>query len=149
MRAVAQRVSAAHVAVDGRRVGEISAGLLVYLGAGQQDGTEQVRWMANKLAGLRIFAGEDGRMTLDVREAGGEMLIVPQFTLYGDVRKGRRPSFEAAGPPEQARALFEQVCQALVELGLCVASGQFQAHMDVHCAVDGPVTILIDSDRVF
>lgn len=149
MRAVAQRVCAAHVTVDGDCVGSIGKGLLVYLGAGREDGAEQVRWMANKLAGLRIFAGDDGRMTRDLRDTSGEVLVVPQFTLYGDVRKGRRPSFEAACAPEQAKTLFMQVCAALEQLGLAVAAGQFRAHMLVQSEVDGPVTILIDSDRAF
>lgn len=149
MRAVAQRVSSARVIVAGDVVGEIGPGLLVYLGAGRRDGEAEADWMAAKLAGLRIFADEADRMSRDVREAGGSVLVVSQFTLYGDVRRGRRPSFDDAGEPERARELYERACAKLRELGLSVATGRFRAMMDVQCSVDGPVTILIDSEKQF
>lgn len=149
MRAVAQRVNQAHVTVADEVVGQIGRGLLVYLAAGHTDGHAEVDWMANKLAGLRVFADESERMTADVRDVGGAVLVVPQFTLYGDVRRGRRPSFDAACPPERARVLFDDTCEALRCLGLVVATGRFQADMAVHGVVDGPVTILIDSDKRF
>jgi D-tyrosyl-tRNA(Tyr) deacylase len=149
MRAVAQRVGSARVVVAGEVVGEIGRGLLVYLGAGKDDAEAQALWMADKLAGLRIFADDADRMSLDVRDAAGEVLVVSQFTLYGDVRKGRRPSFDGAAEPEGARVLYERVCERLAQLGLRVATGRFRAMMDVQCSVDGPVTILLDSDKVF
>ncbi len=149
MRAVAQRVSSARVVVDEEVVGEIGHGLLVYLGAGKNDAEAQATWMAEKLAGLRIFVDDVEHMSRDVREAGGQVLVVSQFTLYGDVRRGRRPSFDQAGEPERARALYENVCEHLRALGLRVETGRFRAMMDVQCSVDGPVTILIDSDKVF
>lgn len=149
MRAVVQRVSSAHVEVDGEVVGRIGPGLLVYLGAGKGDADSDADWMAGKLAGLRIFPDADDRMTRDVIEAGGEVLVVSQFTLYGDMRKGRRPSFDGAAEPVRAQALYETVCAKLGERGLRVATGRFRAMMAVHCVVDGPVTILIDSEKRF
>jgi D-aminoacyl-tRNA deacylase len=149
MRAVVQRVSSAYVTVDGARVGSIEAGLLVYLGAGAGDGDQEAVWMAGKIAGLRIFADEQGRMARDVHEAGGAVLVVSQFTLYGDVRKGRRPSFDAAAEPQRAEALYEAVCGHLRARGLGVETGRFRAMMGVHCVVDGPVTILVDSEKRF
>ena len=149
MRAVAQRVSAAHVTVAGETTGRIGPGLLVYLGAGKNDGEDDAEWMAGKLAGLRVFPDDQGRMSRDVTESGGAVLVVSQFTLYGDVRKGRRPSFDAAAEPERAQRLYERVCGALAERGLRVETGRFRAMMDVHCVVDGPVTILVDSEKRF
>jgi D-tyrosyl-tRNA(Tyr) deacylase len=149
VRAVAQRVKAAHVVVGDRTVGRVDAGLLVYLGAGRSDDDEAAVWMAQKLAGLRVFADDQGRMARDVMETGGGVLVVPQFTLYGDVRKGRRPSFDAAADPEPAERLYELCCSKLRERGLRVETGRFRAMMEVHCTVDGPVTILIDSQREF
>jgi D-tyrosyl-tRNA(Tyr) deacylase len=149
MRAVAQRVSSARVVVGSETVGAIERGLLVYLGAGHDDTDAEAVWMADKLAGLRVFADSSDRMSLDVTEARGGVLVVPQFTLYGDVRRGRRPSFDAAAEPERARALYEQVCASLSGKGLTVATGRFRATMDVQCSVDGPVTILIDSQKQF
>ncbi|MGD8860740.1 MAG: D-aminoacyl-tRNA deacylase [Myxococcales bacterium] len=149
MRAVAQRVSAARVEVDGEVTGAIGRGLLVYLGAGKEDTDDDVRWMAAKLASLRIFPDEQDRMSRDVAEADGAVLVVSQFTLYGDVRKGRRPSFDKAAPPETAREQYEAVCAALRERGLKVETGRFQAMMNVHGVVDGPVTILVDSKKRF
>ena len=149
MRAVAQRVGAAHVVVAGETVGRIGKGLLVYLGAGKADADQDAEWMAEKLAGLRIFADGDGRMARDVREQGGDVLVVPQFTLFGDVRKGRRPSFDSAADPGRAEALYHSVCSSLAVRGLRVETGRFRAMMEVHCVVDGPVTILVDSERRF
>jgi D-tyrosyl-tRNA(Tyr) deacylase len=149
MRAVAQRVKSASVVVADETVGAIAHGLLVYLGAGKNDGASQAEWMAGKLATLRVFEDAAGKMSRDVSEAGGSVLVVPQFTLYGDVRTGRRPSFDGAAEPKQAQALYETVCAKLRGGGLPVETGRFRAMMDVRCVVDGPVTILIDSDKRF
>lgn len=149
MRAVAQRVSSARVFVGEELVGAIERGLLVYLGAGKNDAESEAQWMADKLAGLRIFADASDRMSLDVIEAKGAVLVVPQFTLYGDTRRGRRPSFDDAAEPEHARTLYELVCARLRDKELLVATGRFRATMDVQCSVDGPVTILIDSEKQF
>jgi len=149
MRAVAQRVRSARVVVESDVVGEIGLGLLVYLGAGKGDSEGQADWMAGKLAGLRVFADEADRMSRDVREAGGAVLVVSQFTLYGDGRRGRRPSFDGAAEPELARKLYERVCEQLRGQGLTVATGRFRAMMDVQCSVDGPITVLIDSEKTF
>jgi D-tyrosyl-tRNA(Tyr) deacylase len=149
MRAVVQRVASARVEVEAAVVGQIGQGLLVYLGAGKGDTAEVVPPMAQKIETLRIFQDEAGKMSLSVRDVGGGVLVVPQFTLYGDVRKGRRPSFDAAAPPGLANALYEALCADLRGRGVQVATGQFRASMVVHAAVAGPVTILIDSDRAF
>ena len=149
MRAVAQRVTQARVDVDGRSVGAIEHGLLVYLGAGKRDRAEDPAWMAEKLASLRIFEDEQGKMSRSVQDVAGAVLVVSQFTLYGDVRRGRRPSFDAAAAPELAEQAYLAVCEALAGLGLRVATGQFRAMMRVHAVVDGPVTILIDSEKQF
>ena len=149
MRAVVQRVHRAEVQVDGVVVGAIGKGLLVYLGVGAGDGEAEAAWMALKLEGLRIFEDERQKMNLSVREVGGAFLVVSQFTLYGDVRKGKRPSFDAAMAPDRANALYERVCRTLRERGLVVEQGQFRATMNVGSEVDGPVTILVDSERAF
>jgi D-tyrosyl-tRNA(Tyr) deacylase len=149
MRAVVQRVARAAVIVDAETVGAIEHGLLVYLGAGKGDKAEEVEWMAQKIEGLRIFEDAAGKMNLTVADVKGAVLVVSQFTLYGDVRKGRRPSFDSAAPPEQARALYEDVCGALRSRGLPVETGRFRATMQVQAEVAGPVTILIDSQRAF
>ncbi|HEY8429425.1 MAG TPA: D-aminoacyl-tRNA deacylase [Sandaracinaceae bacterium] len=149
MRAVAQRVSEASVLVDGIVVGEIGRGLLVYLGAGKGDSGEDVELMVNKLAGLRIFPDDEGKMSRSVEEIGGALLVVSQFTLFGDVRKGRRPSFTDAAPPEEAERLYLRVVEGLRARGLRVETGRFRASMDVRSRVDGPVTILIDTRRTF
>lgn len=135
--------------VDGESVGSIGPGLLVYLGAAGDDTDADVPTMANKIAGLRIFKDDDGKMSRSVEDIGGEVLVVSQFTLFGDVRKGRRPSFTAAAGPDEARRLYEACIAALRERGLTVATGQFRAMMDVRSRVDGPVTILIDTKKVF
>jgi D-tyrosyl-tRNA(Tyr) deacylase len=149
MRAVAQRVCEARVDVDGQTVGRIGPGLLVYLGAGKRDRAEDPAWMAEKLAGMRIFADEQQKMSRSVSDVSGEILVVSQFTLYGDMRRGRRPSFDDAALPEPAECAYNAVCAALIARGLRVATGQFRAMMQVHAVVDGPVTILIDSERQF
>jgi D-tyrosyl-tRNA(Tyr) deacylase len=130
-------------------VGAIEAGLLVYLGAGKQDAPADPAWMADKLAKLRIFSDEQGKFAHSVLDIQGEVLVVSQFTLYGDTRRGRRPSFEGAAPPELAERAYLEVCEALRGLGLRVATGQFRAKMAVHAVVAGPVTILIDSEKQF
>jgi D-tyrosyl-tRNA(Tyr) deacylase len=149
MRAVVQRVSRASVTVSGETTGSIGEGLLVYLGAGRGDTQEQAEWMAQKVEGLRIFEDDAGKMSLSVRDVGGAILVVSQFTLFGDVRKGRRPSFDAAAPPERAEALYEHFCASLRARGLPVQTGRFRATMLVHAEVAGPVTILVDSERAF
>jgi D-tyrosyl-tRNA(Tyr) deacylase len=149
MRAVVQRVASARVEVEGAIVGQIAQGILVYLAAGKSDTAEVVPFMAQKLETLRIFQDEAGKLSLSVRELAGSVLVVPQFTLYGDVRKGRRPSFDAAAPPELAVALYDSLCAELRLRGLRVETGRFRATMSVHAEVAGPVTILIDSDRTF
>lgn len=149
MRAVVQRVRAAEVIVGDESVGTIDHGLLVYLGVGDGDGEREAQWMAAKIEGLRIFEDDAEKMSRAVGEVGGSVLVVSQFTLYGDVRKGRRPSFDRAAAPELANTLYERVCTALGERGLRVAKGRFRATMRVRAEVDGPVTILIDSERQF
>jgi D-tyrosyl-tRNA(Tyr) deacylase len=149
MRAVAQRVSEARVDVDAETVGRIGAGLLVYLGAGKRDSDAEPAWMADKLATLRVFEDEAGKMSRSLQDVSGEVLVVSQFTLYGDVRRGRRPSFDDAAAPDSAERLYVAVCSELSARGLRVATGKFRAKMQVHALVDGPVTILIDSEKVF
>ncbi|MCB9663725.1 MAG: D-tyrosyl-tRNA(Tyr) deacylase [Alphaproteobacteria bacterium] len=145
MRAVVQRVQQASVEVGGEVVGSIGPGLLVLLGIAPGDGEPEVAWMAGKLAGLRLFASDDGRMDRSVVDIGGAVLCVSQFTLYGDVRKGRRPSFVGAAAPALAEPLYRRTCEALETLGLPVARGVFGAHMEVRLVNDGPVTLVIDS----
>lgn len=149
MRAVVQRVRAASVEVDGQVVGSIGGGLLVLVGVGRDDGPEDVRYVAGKVKDLRVFEDTDGKMNRAVGEAGGSVLVVSQFTLYADARKGRRPSFDAAAPPGLARALCDNVVQELRAAGLPVETGVFQAHMLVRLENDGPVTVLLDSGRAF
>lgn len=149
MRAVVQRVSSASVRVDGAVVGQIGRGLLVLLGVSVHDGPADVTWMARKVAGLRIFPDDQGRMNRSVVEVGGAVLLVSQFTLYGDARKGRRPSFVEAASGAEAETLYEAVAQALREEGLPVEQGRFGAHMDVELVNDGPVTILLSSEGQF
>ncbi len=149
MRAVAQRVSEAVVRVEGEVVGSIDEGLLVYLGAGRGDGDAEVAYLANKIAGLRVFRDDEGKMSRSVEDVGGAVLVVSQFTLFGDVRKGRRPSFTRAEAPDRANELYEAVCARLSERGIPVQKGRFRAMMDVAAVVDGPVTILIDSEKLF
>ncbi|MDR0477266.1 MAG: D-tyrosyl-tRNA(Tyr) deacylase [Desulfobulbaceae bacterium] len=149
MRAVLQRVSQAEVEVAGETVAAILSGLLVFLGVGPNDGEADATWMADKIAGLRIFADDGGKMNRDVTEISGAVLVVSQFTLYGDCRKGRRPGFAAAAPPQLARQLYAAVIDRLRERGLEVAEGIFQAEMRVTLVNDGPVTLLLDSEKLF
>lgn len=149
MRSVIQRVRRASVTVQGETVGQIAAGLLVLLAVGQEDRAADLTWMADKLVGLRIFEDEEGKMNRSVLDVGGEILVVSQFTLYGDCRKGKRPSFSSAAAPEKAKELFEQSVEAIRSYGLKVETGVFQAEMDVELINDGPVTILLDSEKKF
>ena len=149
MRAVAQRVSRAEVEVEGEIVGRIDRGLLVYLGAAKGDAESDLDYIAQKLGGLRIFEDEAGKMSRSVLDIGGSVLVISQFTLFGDVRRGRRPSFDDAAPPDEARLRYEELVARLRALGLPVETGRFRAHMDVRSSVDGPVTILIDSRKLF
>jgi D-tyrosyl-tRNA(Tyr) deacylase len=143
-----QRVTGARVRVGDRVAGEIARGLLVFVGVGRDDGPGDVRYVASKIRDLRVFGGEGGRpMDRSVVEVAGAVLVVSQFTLHGDVRKGRRPSFDAAAPTEIARALYEDLVRQLKDVPLPVATGEFQAMMSVELVNDGPVTILIDSKR--
>ena len=149
MRAVVQRVSEARVRVDSEVVGEIQAGLLVFLGVGQEDTEKDVDFLAEKISNLRIFADEAQKMNLSLLDSGGAMLVVSQFTLHGDCRKGRRPAFIAAAPPEQAEPLYERFIAHVEKLGLRVAAGRFGAMMEVELVNDGPVTLLLDSKGAF
>lgn len=146
MRALVQRVSEARVTVDGTVRGAIGTGLLVLLGAAGGDGPAEADTLARKAAVLRVFPDADGRMNRDVREAGGGVLVVPQFTLYGDARRGRRPDFVRAARPEVAEPLFERFCATLAAEGVPVARGVFRAHMQVALVNDGPVTLLLEAD---
>ena len=145
MRAVVQRVTRARVTVDGTEVGAIGPGLLLLVGVHQADGAREAEWLAGKIANLRIFADESGKMNRDVRECRGSVLVVSQFTLYGDCEKGRRPSFLAAAPPALAEPVYERLVLELKALGVPVATGRFRADMQVELVNDGPVTLVIDS----
>ena len=147
MRAVVQRVQSARVLVDGRVTGEIGPGLLVFLGVTHNDAATDARFLAGKIARLRIFEDAVGRMNLSAADVSGSLLIVSQFTLYGDCRKGRRPSFDAAASPEQAQALYETFVAEVRALGLPAATGVFQAHMQVDLVNDGPVTLILDTAK--
>lgn len=149
MRAVVQRVSRAKVTVNTKLVGEIGPGLLVLLGVGQNDAEADADYLAEKLAGLRIFEDAEGKMNRAVGESGGAVLAVSQFTLYGDVRRGKRPSFDAAARPEQARRLYDHFVEKIRAAGLRCETGQFQEMMQVELVNDGPVTILLDSQKAF
>jgi D-tyrosyl-tRNA(Tyr) deacylase len=150
VRAVVQRVTSARVLVEGRVVGEIGRGLLVLLGVGHDDTAADVAYTAAKIRELRLFENAEGKpMDRSVTDIGGALLVVSQFTLYGDARRGRRPSFDAAAPPEEARGHYEAFVRELRAAGLAVATGEFQAMMQVELVNDGPVTILVDSRRLF
>jgi D-aminoacyl-tRNA deacylase len=149
MRAVLQRVSRARVAAEGRVTGEIGPGLMILLGVGRSDTPAVAASMAEKCANLRIFEDDQGKMNRSLLEVKGSALVVSQFTLYGDARGQRRPSFITAGPPELGKALYEEFCAALRKLGVNVATGIFQAMMSVELVNEGPVTILLDSDKTF
>ena len=147
MRAVVQRVASAKVVVAGEVVGAIGRGLLVYLGAGKGDADADRAYVLGKVLGLRIFENAEGKMDLSVTDVGGELLVVSQFTLYGDVRRGRRPSFDGAMAPEEAARAYEAFVEDARRAGVTVATGRFRAQMEVSSVVDGPVTIWIDSAR--
>ncbi len=147
MRAVVQRVSAARVRVDDRLIGEIGIGLLVLAGVEKGDGAGDITYIAGKVHGLRVFEGVDGKMNLSVADVRGEVLAVSQFTLCGDCRRGRRPSFDEAEVPAAARPLYDGLVRELRALNLKVETGEFQAHMQVELVNDGPVTLLLDSRR--
>jgi len=149
MRAVVQRVKGAKVDVEGKRVGEIGQGLLVFLGVGERDSEKDAEYLASKIARLRIFSDEKGLMNLSILDTGGALLVVSQFTLWADCVKGRRPSFTRAAVPDRAQELYEYFNLNLQKLGLQVATGVFQALMEVHLVNDGPVTILLDSEKTF
>lgn len=149
MRAIVQRVHGARVTVDGGSVGAIERGLLVYLGAARGDGSKDVQYTADKIAGLRVFPNDEGKMSLSVADTGGAILVVSQFTLFGDVRRGRRPSFDGAADPGDAERLYLEVVDALRHKGLTVETGTFRAMMLVDCVVEGPVTIQIDSRKLY
>jgi D-aminoacyl-tRNA deacylase len=149
MRAVVQRVSRASVRVDGKLVGEIGRGLLALLGVAEGDADADAAYLAEKISGLRIFEDEAGKMNLGVMEVGGAVLVVSQFTLFGDVRWGKRPSFDAAARPEQARAMYEHFVERVRAFGLRCETGRFQKMMEVELVNSGPVTILLDSKKLF
>lgn len=149
MRALIQRVKEARVDIAGDTVGRIGEGILVLLGAGEDDSEVDAEYLAEKILTLRIFEDPDGKMNLSVTDTGGSLLVVSQFTLYGDCRKGRRPSFDRAAPPEIAEALYEEFVSKLRAGGAHVETGRFRATMDVHLVNSGPVTLLLDSKKEF
>ncbi len=145
MRALVQRVSRSAVRVDGKTVSRIDAGLLILLGVGRNDGPDDLRFVADKCANLRIFENDAGKMHLSLLDTGGQALVVSQFTLYGDVRRGRRPGFTEAAPPDVAEPAYVRFCEALRGLGIHVATGVFGNHMSVEIQNEGPVTLLVES----
>ncbi len=149
MRAVVQRVTGASVTVDGETVGASERGLMVLLGVGAEDGPDDVTYMVNKISNLRIFEDSEEKMNLSLKDVGGQMLAVSQFTLYGDCRKGRRPAFTSAAPPAVAETLYEDFVTGIRQEGIRCETGTFQAHMMVRLENDGPVTLLIDSKKEF
>ena len=149
MRAVVQRVRSAAVTVDGEVVGRIARGVVVLVGIGREDGEADVAYVARKVRDLRLFEDEGGRLNRSLADVGGSALVVSQFTLYGDCRRGRRPSFDAAAAPREARPLYEALVRALRDSGTRVETGVFRAMMDVTLVNDGPVTVLLDSARTF
>jgi D-aminoacyl-tRNA deacylase len=149
MRAVVQRVSRAKVTVEGKVTGEIGTGLMILLGVGKEDTSAVATSMAEKMANLRIFEDAAGKMNLSLLDVKGSALVVSQFTLFGDVRGQRRPSFISAGPPDLGKRLYEEFCEALKKLGIPVGTGIFQAMMSVELVNEGPVTVLVDSEKTF
>ncbi len=149
MRAVIQRVLRGSVKVEGKIIGQIGAGLVILLGIGQDDGAEDIKYLAEKIVNLRIFEDDDGKMNLSALDQRLELLVISQFTLYGDCRKGRRPSFSEAAPPKDAEKIYENFVEEIERYGLKVETGEFQAMMDVELVNTGPVTMLLDSKRNF
>lgn len=149
MRAVVQRVNRAEVRVEGRLVGRIAAGMVVLVGIGSEDSREAGEWLAEKIVHLRVFDDDTGKMNRSLLETSGAVLCISQFTLYGDCRKGRRPSYDRAAPPEAARVLYESFVAALRSHGVRVETGEFRAMMEVELVNEGPVTLLLDSERLF
>lgn len=149
MRAVVQRVKEARVEVDGKVTGAIGPGLLVLLGVSRDDGNEQAAWLAKKIATLRMFPDKDDKLNLSVQDVGGAVLVVSQFTLWGDCKKGTRPSYTRAAGGDQAEPLYDAFCNELTEQGLSVGTGIFGAMMDVHLVNQGPVTLLLDTEKMF
>ncbi|GJM41157.1 MAG: D-aminoacyl-tRNA deacylase [Ardenticatenaceae bacterium] len=146
MRALLQRVTSANVTVDGRIIGQIKHGFVILLGVTHSDTTAEADWLASKITGLRLFEDEQGKMNLSLADVKGRVLVVSQFTLYGDARKGRRPSFTQAARPEQAKPLVDYFCERLRKSGLIVPTGQFGAMMQLNIANDGPVTLMLEKD---
>ncbi|MFW6022869.1 MAG: D-aminoacyl-tRNA deacylase [Halanaerobiaceae bacterium] len=149
MRAVIQRVKEASVSVDKDIIGAIDSGLLVFLGIGKEDSVDDIKYMVDKIVNLRIFEDEDGKMNLSTLDLKNDILIVSQFTLYGDCRKGRRPGFSSAALPDNAEKLYEEFLNEAEKTGLRIEKGKFQAYMNVELVNDGPVTLLIDSQKIF
>jgi D-tyrosyl-tRNA(Tyr) deacylase len=149
MRAIVQRVSRCRVTVESRSVGEIDTGLLVLLGVSKRDAEAAADYLVEKIVGLRIFEDNEGKMNLSLQDAGGALLVVSQFTLYGDVRRGKRPSFDEAARPEEAKRLYEYFVEKVRAAGIRCETGQFQAMMQVELVNSGPVTILLDSEKLF
>lgn len=149
MRAVIQRVLNASVEVDNEIIGKIGQGFLVLLGVGQEDDEADMKYIADKIINLRVFEDENEKMNLSINDVGGELLVVSQFTLYGDCRKGRRPSFDSAGEPKMAKELYEKTCKYFKDFGIKVETGRFAADMKVNLLNDGPVTLLLDSKKLF
>lgn len=147
MRALLQRVSSASVTVNGRTIGQIARGFVILLGVTHSDTTAEADWLANKIAGLRLFEDDADKMNLGLADVDGSVLVVSQFTLYGDARKGKRPSFTAAARPEQAEPLVDYFCEQLRQNGLTVATGQFGAMMQVQIHNDGPVTLMLEKEN--
>ena len=147
MRAVVQRVSRASVTVDGTISGSIGRGLLVFLGVGKEDTQKDIDFIADKVVNLRIFEYDKGKMNFSIRDIDGGILLISQFTLYGNCRKGRRPDFTTAGPPEMAKQLYERTIDAIKDKGVPVETGVFAAHMDIDSVNDGPVTLVLESQQ--
>lgn len=149
MRAVVQRVIQAKVSVENEDIGKIDKGLLIYLAVGENDEEKDLEYMVNKIVGLRIFEDENGKMNLSVKDIEGQVLVISQFTLYGDVRKGKRPNFMASAKADKAEKLYEEFIELVKKEDIVVQNGKFAAHMEVDYINDGPVTILLDSDKIF
>lgn len=149
MRAVVQRVINASVSVDGEVIGKINQGFVVFLGVGQDDDDNDIKYIADKIINLRVFEDEFEKMNLSLNDISGEVLVISQFTLYGDCRKGRRPSFDKAGEPKRAKELYEKVCEYFIKSGIKTQTGRFAADMKVSLINDGPVTMLLDSKKLF